>query len=63
MDCDFPKPLYNGFIDVKDNTAYYSCYEGFELSDRTYEKGRKCTKVSKWEGANYDPYCQRKIRV
>ncbi|CAG9762396.1 unnamed protein product [Ceutorhynchus assimilis] len=56
--CEDPKPLYNGFIDMVDNKAFYSCYEGFELSSKQFLKGRKCTKTSKWEGF-YEPYCKR----
>ncbi|CAH1159654.1 unnamed protein product [Phaedon cochleariae] len=56
--CEQPKPLYNGLIDIVDNIAYYSCYKGYQLNDLTYLKGRKCTKVSKWEGL-YEPYCKK----
>ncbi|XP_060530297.1 sushi, von Willebrand factor type A, EGF and pentraxin domain-containing protein 1-like isoform X2 [Cylas formicarius] len=56
--CSDPKPLYNGLIDLVDNTAFYSCYPGYEISHKSYSKGRKCTKTSKWEGF-YEPYCKR----
>ncbi|KAH1026828.1 hypothetical protein HUJ05_000441 [Dendroctonus ponderosae] len=56
--CEDPKPLYNGFIDMMDNRAFYSCYRGFELSSKHFSKGRRCTKTSKWEGF-YEPFCKR----
>ncbi|KAL1489564.1 hypothetical protein ABEB36_013517 [Hypothenemus hampei] len=56
--CEDPKPLYNGFIEMVDNKAYYSCYEGFELSNPQYLNGRKCTKTAQWEGF-YEPFCKK----
>nr|XP_023016002.1 sushi, von Willebrand factor type A, EGF and pentraxin domain-containing protein 1-like [Leptinotarsa decemlineata] len=56
--CSVPKTLYNGFIDVVENTAFYSCYTGYSLNDNKFIKGRKCSKASKWEG-KYEPYCKK----
>ncbi|XP_057660658.1 sushi, von Willebrand factor type A, EGF and pentraxin domain-containing protein 1-like isoform X1 [Diorhabda carinulata] len=56
--CDAPKPLYNGYIEVENNSAVYSCYPGFTLNNPSYLKGRKCTKASHWEG-QFEPYCKR----
>lgn len=54
--CSQPRPLYNGYIDIVDNKAFYSCYVGYKLSIESYINGRKCTKASTWEGT-YEPYC------
>ncbi|XP_066147032.1 sushi, von Willebrand factor type A, EGF and pentraxin domain-containing protein 1-like [Euwallacea fornicatus] len=56
--CEDPKPLYNGFIDIVDNKAFYSCYVGFQLSSQQFSNGRRCTKTSKWEGF-YEPFCKK----
>ncbi|CAH1105370.1 unnamed protein product [Psylliodes chrysocephalus] len=57
--CLSPKTLYNGYIEVIHNTAYYSCYTGFTLNNPKFTEGRQCTKASYWEGY-YEPFCKRK---
>lgn len=52
-----PKPMYNGLINISDNVAFYKCNVGFVISNPEFEKGRKCTKFSEWEG-KYEPYCK-----
>ncbi|XP_050300407.1 sushi, von Willebrand factor type A, EGF and pentraxin domain-containing protein 1-like [Anthonomus grandis grandis] len=56
--CEDPEPLFHGFVHLQDNRAYYSCYEGYELSNSKFANGRRCTKTSKWEGF-YEPYCKK----
>ncbi|XP_030767169.1 sushi, von Willebrand factor type A, EGF and pentraxin domain-containing protein 1-like [Sitophilus oryzae] len=57
--CKEPHIMYNGLINIIDNTAFYSCNEGYELSNKKFENGRKCMKTSKWEELD-DPYCRIK---
>lgn len=54
--CPNPKPLYNGFVSVINNTAYYKCKRGFKIMN-PYENGRLCTKLVEWEGRT-EPYCR-----
>lgn len=60
LKCEEPKPLYNGFIDIIDNVAYYSCYKGYVLNHVKLAEGRKCTKASKWDGI-YEPFCKSNV--
>lgn len=55
--CDMPNPMYNGLINVTNNTAFYKCNVGFVISNSEFENGRKCTKFSEWEG-KYEPFCK-----
>ncbi|KAL3266100.1 hypothetical protein HHI36_010286 [Cryptolaemus montrouzieri] len=55
--CPAPKKIKNGVVEVRENSAYYSCNEGYRIGN-DYKNGRKCLKSSKWEGQR-EPYCRR----
>lgn len=57
--CEEPKAIFNGKVEIINNIAYYSCFAGYELNMKKYIKGRRCTKAAKWEGY-YEPYCKSK---
>lgn len=58
--CKYPRPLFNGIINIINNTAYYECYKGYYLSSLAFKEGRRCTKAVKWEGFN-EPYCKSNL--
>lgn len=58
-ECVEPKKIINGYVEVEERIAHYSCQEGFKIGN-DYKDGRKCLKSSKWEGQR-EPYCRSEI--
>nr|XP_022902897.1 sushi, von Willebrand factor type A, EGF and pentraxin domain-containing protein 1-like isoform X2 [Onthophagus taurus] len=55
--CKPPNPLYNGHIEIKNNTAFYICNKGYTLNEELYLNGRKCNKATEWED-RIEPFCR-----
>ncbi|KAK9871009.1 hypothetical protein WA026_009969 [Henosepilachna vigintioctopunctata] len=56
-ECPRPKNVFNGQVEVIENSAFYKCNEGYKIGN-DFKNGRKCLKSSKWEGQR-EPYCRR----